>query len=272
MPDITLQPIGFVRNAVKSTDQPFPPAMISDIELNPDYLPGLTRIDDHSHLWILCWFHHANRKMLMSVPYRFNPGAPAYGVFGLRSPSRPNPIGLSLVKLEHVNHNRITVSGLDAIDGTPVLDIKPYFESDLVFSARTPGLSPVDREHQLNTLLKRALQHHGEECPGLYLGARMARLVQEKMGYLAADDLSVRVEGDGCLADVIQGLTRARVAHPPRFSWLKNDDLCSKTVWSKQKEQLILTAKQTIIQRSDYLQIPDEELLEIIEQFPVDQR
>lgn len=256
MEKINLEPIAYVRSVYND------PATIpmygqkAIIELNPEYLEGLLRIEEHSHFWVLSWFHQAKRDVLKTVPYRIDPNLPEYGVFGLRAPIRPNPIGLSLVRLLKVEDNKLYVQGLDAIDGTPVLDIKPYFEQDIIFSPETPYISPADLEMRREAMLKEALKHHQEDCPELQLAVRMALLAEEEMGKLNSPDLLVKVIGSPCLADCLQGLTRARLANPSRFVFEPREGL-AMTIWTKGEknisiEQIVaVTAQQHISELSD---------------------
>ncbi len=100
-------------------------------DLNPDALEGLA---EYSHAWLVFVFH-ANDSFKTGKPFVKTKVHPprlegrAVGVFSSRSPHRPNPIGLSLVKIEKIEGRRLTVSGLDLIDGTPILDIKPHLPS-----------------------------------------------------------------------------------------------------------------------------------------------
>jgi tRNA-Thr(GGU) m(6)t(6)A37 methyltransferase TsaA len=95
------------------------------IELRPgcDFEHALEDLDEWSHLWVLFWFHLNEGWRPKVLPPR---SARRRGVFSTRSPHRPNPIGLSVVKLEGIDGLWLTVSGIDVLDGTPVLDIKPY--------------------------------------------------------------------------------------------------------------------------------------------------
>ncbi|NVO67354.1 tRNA (N6-threonylcarbamoyladenosine(37)-N6)-methyltransferase TrmO [Methanofollis tationis] len=106
----------------------------SEIEVFPEYLDGLADVERCSHLILLYWLDRADRTMLKAIP----PGQPAErGVFSTRSPNRPNPIGFGVVDLVAVEGGTLRVRGLDAFDGTPLLDIKPYSsEVDAI-----PGIS-----------------------------------------------------------------------------------------------------------------------------------
>lgn len=239
---IQLNPIGRVECAVKATAERMPGGWRATIRVWPEYTAALHRITDHSHLWILCWFHESRRDLLKIRPCRMDAALPEYGVFGLRSPARRNPISLTTVKLEKAEGNFLHVSGLDAIDGTLVLDIKPYFGSDVIFSARAPYMRPLDRDMRQDMFMKMALGHHGEDCPGLRLGVRMALLAEEHLGCIQDEELKLTVRGSACLADVLQGLTRARLANPPRFAYLGQQEE-TEVVWMRQGKRARITVR-----------------------------
>ncbi len=124
---IELHPIGHVRSPYrKRGDAPRQGRLsdaISEIVIDPPYRPGLFRIGEKKHLFVLCWFDRADRTALRATP----PHNPVeHGVFATRSPDRPNPVALSIVDLVDMNGGVLRVRGLDALDGTPVIDIKPY--------------------------------------------------------------------------------------------------------------------------------------------------
>lgn len=258
---LVLRPIGIVRSEMKDiedmprTDRP------AAVEIYSQYQPGLLRIEENSHLWLLLWFHKSNRNMLIGAPRRLNPDLPDYGVFSLRSPNRPNPIALYLVELESRQGNILQVKGLDAIDGTPVLDIKPYYEHDIVFSPRTSYIRAAEREVRYNIMLKEALRHHQELCPDLKLGVRMALVADEYMGHLNHPELKVSVFGPRCLGDTLQGLSRARLANPPRFTFVDSLHL-SRSVWERPGRCLMITARPTAAVE-DWADPEDEELFTI---------
>ena len=98
------------------------------IKIFSDFSPGLKGIESSKHLWILYWFHQTTeqkRKVLKVHPHG-NSREPRRGVFATRSPARPNPIGLTKVQLVKREDNILTVSGLDALIDSPVLDLKPF--------------------------------------------------------------------------------------------------------------------------------------------------
>ena len=116
------------------------------VEVEEPYLPALLGLEQYSHIWVIYWFHEndnpRDRQILRVHPCR-NPGNPLTGVFAARAPVRPNLIGLSAARLLHVTGCRVILEGLDARDGTPVLDIKPYLPvSDAIGDAKAPEFLP----------------------------------------------------------------------------------------------------------------------------------
>ncbi len=122
---ITYRPIGFVENAF---DQPVAPEQIraeaSRIVLDPALAEGLQGLAQGQDIAVVFHCHLSAGYELMQHP-RGDTRSPRRGVFALRSPRRPNPIGITVVKLTAVEGNILHVQGLDALNGTPVLDIKP---------------------------------------------------------------------------------------------------------------------------------------------------
>lgn len=142
LPDVTLRPIGYVRNKVK---EPAPDGWAdveSRIVLRPELEPALLNLGDYSHVMVIFWPHLVPEDVRGSKPQlhpRDDPKYPLTGVLATRSQIRPNPILVTAVRLFEVKGNILRVRGLDAIDGTPVLDIKPYLPHyDAVTDARVP--------------------------------------------------------------------------------------------------------------------------------------
>jgi tRNA-Thr(GGU) m(6)t(6)A37 methyltransferase TsaA len=90
----------------------------------PEFMEGIQHITAGSEMVLLTWLHKADRSVIKCVP-RNNYTAPLIGVFSTRSPDRPNPIGIHIVKVISVNDGVIKVSGLEVLDQTPLIDIKP---------------------------------------------------------------------------------------------------------------------------------------------------
>jgi tRNA-Thr(GGU) m(6)t(6)A37 methyltransferase TsaA len=96
---------------------------ICEIEVYPEYVPGLKDIEQCTHLFVIFWLHLGDRSKLTAVPPH---DGREHGVFATRSPSRPNPLAIDIVKLLEVRDNRLKVKGMDTLDGSILLDIKPY--------------------------------------------------------------------------------------------------------------------------------------------------
>lgn len=256
---ICMKPIGIVRSGYQNPEQVPIPGKPAEIEIFPEYGPALLRIGENSHLWILLWFHRANRKVLTTSPRRIAPEMAEFGVFGLRTPNHPNPIALTLVKLESVEGNVLKVKGMDAIDGTGVLDIKPYFEQDTVFSPVTPYIRASDYQMRRDLFLKIVVNHHLEECAGAYMAVRMALAAESKLGQLTSPDIRVQVEGSPCLGDSLQALSRGRLSNPPRFRFKEELNL-ERSLWEKQGCKLVITARRDIDQAA-FTDLHDEDLL-----------
>lgn len=99
---------------------------ICTIELDPRWRAGLKDVETCTHLVLLYWMDRSPRNLVLQVPGHYGT---QHGTFALRSPARPNPIAMSVVKLHGIKAGTLSVSGLDCLDGTPLLDIKPYFAS-----------------------------------------------------------------------------------------------------------------------------------------------
>jgi tRNA-Thr(GGU) m(6)t(6)A37 methyltransferase TsaA len=113
------------------------------IELDARYAAALKDVETSSHLLVLYWMDKARRDLVLQAPRHYGTQR---GTFALRSPVRPNPIAASVVKLIKVDGNMLTVQGLDCLDGTPLLDIKPYFAStDAVADARVGWHQPQQK-------------------------------------------------------------------------------------------------------------------------------
>ncbi|MCL6478450.1 MAG: tRNA (N6-threonylcarbamoyladenosine(37)-N6)-methyltransferase TrmO [Peptococcaceae bacterium] len=126
-----LKPIGIIHSTFKTTGEaPFQGRQSKEtaiLEVFPAFAAGLKDIEQTSHLILLYWCHLADRDKLQTrTPY----GPEIRGVFACRSPSRPNPIAFCVAELLQREENRLLVRGVDAVDGSPILDIKSY-SSDL---------------------------------------------------------------------------------------------------------------------------------------------
>lgn len=136
---INLEPVGFVKTKAVGKEVR-DKNIISQIVFREELAEALEGIQDFSHLFVLFWLHKTSDKDkgIMKVHPRGRRDMPLLGVFATRTPHRPNPIGLTRVKLLGVEGNVVTVQGLDAFDGTPVLDIKPFDHWDTTDDVRVP--------------------------------------------------------------------------------------------------------------------------------------
>ena len=137
--EIKLSPIGFVRRKAKGEDVK-DKSLVCSIIVKKGYERALDGIEDFSHIYVIFWMHEISdteRRTLKTHP-RGRMDLPLLGVFATRSPLRPNPIGLTIVKLLGRKGNVLTVRGLDAFDGTPVMDVKPYNHWDIMENVKVP--------------------------------------------------------------------------------------------------------------------------------------
>jgi tRNA-Thr(GGU) m(6)t(6)A37 methyltransferase TsaA len=99
---------------------------VCTVEVDPRYAAALQGVESCSHLIVFYWMDKSRRDLVLQVPRHYRE---ARGTFALRSPARPNPIAMSVVTLLQVSDSRLSVVGIDCLDGTPLIDIKPYFAS-----------------------------------------------------------------------------------------------------------------------------------------------
>lgn len=130
MEAIIYRPIGIIRSPHKETSgTPIQPTAAEDvrgqIEIYPEYIDGLQDLDGFSYLILLYHFDRVRAYQLKVKPFLDDK---IRGVFATRAPSRPNPIGLSVVKLVQMEGNCLDIIGVDILDGTPLLDLKPYID------------------------------------------------------------------------------------------------------------------------------------------------
>lgn len=138
MTEIKLTPIGVVRNNIKEHRFGNFADEVSEIIIDKKFAEALQGIDDYSHVIILYWMDKVNGYLLQHRP-QGNPNVPVVGIFACRCPPRPNPIAMTTVQLISHKGNKIQVKGLDILDGTPVIDIKPYWpQYDKVENGKIP--------------------------------------------------------------------------------------------------------------------------------------
>jgi len=208
---IEVRPIGLIRSPYKKNGEaPHQGRFsedISELEVFPEFEEGLKDIETCSHLIVLYWLDRAKRDKLTAIPPH---DGKEHGVFATRSPNRPNPIGFAVVKLLERNGRFLKVKWLDALDGTPVLDIKPYSSAiDSVEDAKI-GWFEVGK---MRELLLKAKEFHGHICPFLAIGVRMSQIAMEELGISRSETASIGedvlaiVEANNCLTDGVQVAT-----------------------------------------------------------------
>jgi len=140
LPSMTLKAIGIVRSELKQPARQDCKEIVSDIVIDSSLTEALDNLDDFSHIIVLYWMHRAtNRQVQTKVRPMARQEIPLLGLFSTRSPNRPNSVGKATVRLLRRQDNILRVEGLDAIDGTPVIDIKPYIPGyDSVTNAKVP--------------------------------------------------------------------------------------------------------------------------------------
>ncbi len=144
-----IEPIGTIHTPFRElANMPIQPKgaaeVIGTVRLEKQYAAGLADLDGFSHLYLLYLFHQSKRVALEVVPFM---DTVKRGVFATRSPLRPNHIGLSIVTLVGVKEPELTVKGIDVLDGTPLLDVKPYIERfDRVADSRSGWMQAGEQE------------------------------------------------------------------------------------------------------------------------------
>lgn len=144
---VTYAPIGVIHTSHTEAERvPIQPIFAKDcpgqVEVFPEYAEGLRDLDAFTHVILIYHFHKAGTPLLKVQPYTDDTPR---GVFATRHPRRPNPIGFSVTRLERVEGNTVFVKGADILDGTPLLDIKPYVPRfDQVENARGGWTETVD--------------------------------------------------------------------------------------------------------------------------------
>ena len=138
--ELVLKPIGFVRTQAVG-DQVKDKTRNSQIVIRSELVEALDGITDFSHLFVLFWLNQVSDKerVILKVHPKGRDDLPLLGVFATRTMLRPNPIGLTLVELVKVESNVLTIRGLDAYNGTPVLDVKPFDFWDRAKDAKVPN-------------------------------------------------------------------------------------------------------------------------------------
>ena len=139
MEEIKIKPIGIVKNNVEEARIGNFTEEISEIVINKEFESALDGIEDYSHVIIVYWMDRIKDYLLKTVP-QGNKKVPEVGILACRCPRRPNQIGITTVRLLERKENILMVKGLDILNGTPIIDVKPYWSQyDRVENERVPG-------------------------------------------------------------------------------------------------------------------------------------
>lgn len=259
-----LSPIGFVHSSIHSRSDMPVQGVDAEIEILPQYSEGLAGIEENSHLILVCWMHEADRDVLRAVARKVSSDLPEKGVFSLRSPARPNPLSISVVRLIGIQDGRfLALANVDLIDGTPVIDIKPYQAGwDCVFSAtghdRTEKILKMSPAEYRAGLIREAMNYHGELCPGVAVAVRIAEAATRALKIdLRAPQISVVLGADPCISDALIGITGASRGNC-RLRYSKDD----RYSVSSPQEEVIFHLRAVPESVDEILACPEESLLD----------
>ncbi|MBN1523179.1 MAG: SAM-dependent methyltransferase [Spirochaetales bacterium] len=206
---ISLQTIGAVKSKFKKKADPFEMKKHeSKIIIKEEFKEGLYRIEESSHILIIFGFHLSEGYDLKHKNYF----GELKGVFAARSPRRPSPLGTTVVSLIDRKDTVLTVQGLDALDETPVYDIKPHHPDFTAVNLSLPRLwiNSLVKTDTIDELLSFAGILHGHYCPGLALGVKASvtamKCIQE-LNNDGMENLTAITETNSCFADGIQIIT-----------------------------------------------------------------
>jgi tRNA (adenine37-N6)-methyltransferase len=202
-----LTPIGQVRSSI--TDRKSMPAWgaPAQVEVFPAFAPALHQIEKHTHLWVLAWLD-GERDVLKVKPRgcRQEGDEALHGVFAVRSPARPNPIGLTAARVLARDGLVLHFDRLDFVDSTPVIDLKPYFAArDLHFAAHNEKLgAPVDLREGL---IIQAVQFHGAYTPEVALAVEVVHTFLSQFPYPDSWQVAAPRQRPE-IVDALMGITR----------------------------------------------------------------
>jgi len=215
--DLTLHPIGRVRSPILDRKDMPPLGAPAAIEILPEFAAALLNIEKHTHLWVLAWLDQAGRDALQVTPrgVRGQGEEGLHGVFAVRSPTRPNPIGLTAARITARHGLTIELDRLDFSDGTAVLDLKPYFATrDLIYSASNAQIGkPASAGALRDSLLMQAEAFCGPADEDVRLAVDiLARFRTEVLSYIDPPAWHITAPAHRPrLVSSLMGMTRARL-------------------------------------------------------------
>lgn len=249
MAKYTIHPIGYVKNEfdniVKKPEIEELKSKVSIIEILEEFSEGLFKIEEQEFINVIFYFDKSEKDYSLICN---TPMGEERGVFACRSPKRPNLLGTTTVKLIKREGNKLYVTGFDAINNTPIIDIKngnsTLLETNSTYQPRYKANPRVDIEalldkKHLKGLLFKASQLHNHFCPGLTLGVMAASFAMFKVkkiyGYY--NDILAKVETESCFIDGVQFVTGCTIGN--KLLTLVNNDNTSLTISKKGTPELI---------------------------------
>jgi formylmethanofuran dehydrogenase subunit E len=192
-----LEPIGYVISELKERGKRG--YARACIEIKEEYTEGIKGLEKCSHMIAVAFLDRSKRILTVDLPFHNG------GVFAVRSPDRPNPIGITTSRIEKIDERRIYLEKLDFLDGTPIIDIKPYTMSDCIpgYENSIEDKMIVSRNDGINALLSLASGFHGELCTGIATGVRIVYEALKIKGTMRFDSISAPY---GCETDAFQVL------------------------------------------------------------------
>lgn len=210
----TIKEIGCVENKFTTSTDPHELCKFESlIHIHKDYVDGLYKLDENKYLQIIFDFNQSKKFSLQCNNY----SGEFKGVFATRSPKRPSMIGVTTVVLLKIDKNTLHVMGLDALNGSPVFDIKPFvplLDTDQIKEVEVDSLKIYPRtkilhcikQEDIQTLLLMSGQIHGHFCMGVTIGVIASFLAMKKLNVLidGMEDIVAIVEVNSCFVDGIQ--------------------------------------------------------------------
>ncbi len=266
---MVLTPIGIVRSPIADRHAMPTFGVPARVEIFPEFAEGLRHLEKHTHVWILAWLHEADRTRLLVTPRGVSDKSEVglHGVFAVRSPTRPNPIAMTAARIERIEGTCLYLDRLDLVDGTPVVDVKPYFRSrDAIYAARNEQIGrPANRQALLESLLLQAENFHGERCGGLVFGARLVEHFRSTfLDFAEAWGTQVILPEDaGCVIDAVMVLVGATPGRgtlgfhgAPFVRFIRNDRVYNYVLLEPGRRWPSWTA----LLADEVLALPEEEL------------
>jgi formylmethanofuran dehydrogenase subunit E len=213
-----LEPIGYVISELKERGKRG--YVRACIEINERHAKGLEGLERCSHILVVAFLDRSKRILTVDLPFHNG------GVFAVRSPDRPNPIGITTSRIERIDGRRIYLEKLDFLDGTPIIDIKPYTMSDCIlgYENSIENKMIVSRNDGINALLSLASGFHGELCTGIATGVRIVYEALKIKGTMRFDSISSPY---GCEIDAFQSLCSCTTGNGKLKLWNRDYFLIS---------------------------------------------